>query len=225
MWRTTETIRFQTRDSFTPQSESNKSQRADWLVFALHLFSPSGVPVLKGESRVRSITVFILEVCEYTTSEWFRFLKYCDEAMVRSRTQLNQADRPMLNTVSCVKSFVFNMLVTLMICSYRSAQICSATKPTFAIPRHSLDSLWPVRESGTGMCIWHSPKLAWHQGADQCQAKYLSLGFVRKSASFFFRYSTIIKPFLDIYYGFRTCTMVYLVNACMHMVLIQYHIK
>ncbi len=158
---------------------------ACWLVFALHLFSPSGVPVLKGESRVRSITVFILEVCEYTASEGFRFLKYCDEAMVRSRTQLNQADRPMLNTVSCVKSFVFNMLVTLMICSYRSAQICSATKPTFAIPRHSLDSLWPVRESGTGMCIWHSPKLAWHQGANQCQAKYLSLGFVRKSASFF----------------------------------------
>lgn len=99
-----------------------------WLVFALHLFSPSGVPVLKGESRVRLITVFLLKVCEYIVSERFRFLKYCDEIMVRSWTQLNPADRPMLNTVSCVKSFVFNMPVTLMRCSYLSTQICSATK-------------------------------------------------------------------------------------------------
>lgn len=198
---------------------------ACWLVFALHLFSPSGVPVLKGESRVRLITVFILEVCEYTASERFRFLKYCDEAMVRCWTQLNPADRPMLNTVSCVKSFVFNVPVTLMRCSYPSVQICSATKPTtFAIPRHSLDSGWPVRENGTGMCIWHSTKLTWHQGANQCQAEYLSLGFVRKSASLF-RYSTIVITLLDIYHGFWTCTMEFLVNACMHMVLIQYHVK
>ncbi len=58
----------------------------------------------------------------------------------------------------------------------------------------------------------------------QCQAEYLSLGFVRKSASFF-RYSAIVITLLDIYHGFWTCTMEYLVNACMHMVLIQYHVK
>lgn len=43
-----------------------------------------------------------VRVCSIGT---FQFLKYCDEFMVRSWTQLNPENRPMLNTVSCVKLY------------------------------------------------------------------------------------------------------------------------
>lgn len=53
-------------------------------------------------------------------------------------------------------------------------------------------------------------------GSKPVPGRVFEFRFCKKMCIIFFRYSAIVITLLDIYHGFWTCTMEYLVNKCMH---------
>lgn len=179
--------RLQSRETFTSLLESNKSQHADCCLH-VPLFCPSGVPVLKGESRVWLMTGLVLEVyvrvCLIGT---FQFPKYCYE----SSEILNPTNRPMLNTVSCVKLCFQHAGGSHKMLSLNSNMLCnkSLTLQFQGIHWTQCDLLEYNGKMALECAFDVIQKLAWHQGARVFDSR-----FSKKNCIMVF----IVIQFLDI---------------------------